>query len=115
MGSAFRNKGVQILLDWVTFALPHPHEVKNYALDLKNNEQKMLLYPAANAPFVGLAFKIEDGKYGQLTYMRVYQGSLRRGGILLNSVTKKKVKVPRIVRMHSNEMEVRDDHATAGF
>jgi elongation factor G len=103
-GSAYKNKGVQTLLDGVGMYLPNPTEVKNEGHDQKNNEAKVVLESAPNKPFVGLAFKLEDGRYGQLTYMRIYQGTVRKGDFIYNSSNDKKVKVPRLVRMHSNEM-----------
>ncbi len=106
MGSAYHNKAVQPLLDGVVDYLPCPHEVKNKALDINKNEAQVDLFPSSSEGFVGLAFKLEEGRYGQLTYVRVYQGSLRKGGWLINVRNGKKVKVPRLVRMHSNEMEV---------
>lgn len=108
MGSAIKNTGVQGVLDGVCAYLPSPDEVHNQALDttLPAHAPPVPLVPAQEAPLVGLAFKLEEGKYGQLTYMRVYQGELRRGAVLVNARTGKKVKVPRLVRMHSDEMEV---------
>jgi elongation factor G len=114
IGSAYKNKGVQLLLDGVNAYLPNPTEVKNIALDQNNKEEKVILESVANKPFVGLAFKLEDGRYGQLTYMRVYQGSLNKGDFIVNnSSNRKRVKVPRLVRMHSNEMND-IDAASAG-
>ncbi|CAG8465312.1 4120_t:CDS:10, partial [Acaulospora colombiana] len=109
MGSAFKNTGVQTVLDAVCAFLPNPTEVHNTALDISRNEAKVDIIPYSKNPFVGLAFKLEDGKYGQLTYVRVYQGSLKRGSFITNSKTSKRVKVPRLVRMHSNEMEDVDE------
>ncbi len=108
MGSAIKNTGVQALLDGVCAYLPDPSEVPAQALDttLPEHAPPVPLVPAVSAPLVGLAFKLEEGRYGQLTYMRVYQGSLKRGGLIYNARTGKKVKVPRLVRMHSDEMEV---------
>ena len=103
-GSAYKNKGVQILLNAVCDFLPSPPEVTNEALDQKNNEAKIIMESTPNKPFVGLAFKLEDGRYGQLTYMRIYQGKVAKGDFIFNQSNQKKVKVPRIVRMHSNEM-----------
>ena len=105
MGSAYHNKSVQPLLDAVVAYLPPPHEVKNYALDTKDGEKETMLSSKASDPFLGLAFKLEESRFGQLTYLRIYQGTLRRGDILVNVRTNKKVKVPRLVRMHSSEME----------
>ena len=104
MGSAFKNKGVQLLLDAVGHYLPNPTEVINEALDQDNGEAKVNLISDPAKPFVGLAFKLEDGKYGQLTYMRMYQGTVNKGDVIYNQTTKRKVKVPRLVRMHADEM-----------
>ena len=105
MGSAFKNKGVQTLLDGVVHYLPNPREVSNVGLDLKNDEAQVDLSGKAEDPFVGLAFKLEEGRFGQLTYMRIYQGSLARGQSIISMVDKKKVRVPKLVRMNSNDME----------
>ena len=104
VGSAFKNKGVQLLLDGVGRYLPNPMEVVNKALDQKNAEAEVILQSDAKKPFVGLAFKLEDGRYGQLTYMRIYQGHINKGDFIVNVNSGRKVKIPRIVRMHSNEM-----------
>ncbi|KAF9915627.1 Elongation factor G, mitochondrial [Lobosporangium transversale] len=109
MGSAIKNKGVQPLLDAVCAYLPSPNEVENIALDIKNEEAKVTLSSGEKDPFVGLAFKLEEGRFGQLTYMRVYQGMLRRGGFITNVKNDKKVKVPRLVRMHADELEDVDE------
>ncbi|KAJ2375628.1 Elongation factor G, mitochondrial [Coemansia sp. RSA 2607] len=105
MGSAIKDKGIQTLLDAVTSYLPDSTEVKNTMLDLDNNEQVVDVVPYSNQPFVGLAFKLEEGKYGQLTYIRVYQGRLEKGQFAYHVKTGKKVKISRLVRMHSNSME----------
>jgi len=105
MGSALADKGVQPMLDAVCDYLPNPSQIENTALDKSKNEQVAKLVPYNSLPFVGLAFKLEENNYGQLTYIRVYQGTLTKGTYLFNSRTDKKVRIPRIVRMHSNEME----------
>ncbi|KAI9097019.1 P-loop containing nucleoside triphosphate hydrolase protein [Phlyctochytrium arcticum] len=106
MGSAYHNRGVQPMLDGVLKYLPKPHEVDNLALDPAKNEEKVLLTSASNnQALVSLAFKLEEGRFGQLTYLRIYQGTLTKGDWIFNSRTGKKVKVSRLVRMHSNEME----------
>jgi elongation factor G len=105
MGSALANKGVQPMLDAVVDYLPDPSEVTNIALDTRKKEAPTALVPYIDKPFVGLAFKLEESPYGQLTYIRVYQGTLKKTMTVFNARTDKKVKVPRIVRMHSNEME----------
>jgi elongation factor G len=104
VGSAFKNKGVQHLLDGVLAYLPSPLESKEKALDQDNNEAEVKLIPDPAKPLVALAFKLEDGRYGQLTYMRLYQGTLRKGDFIYNVNSRKKVKVPRLVRMHAAEM-----------
>jgi elongation factor G len=105
-GSAFRNKGVQLLLDGVVSYLPNPTEVVNEAHDQDKNEEKVVLESDPNKPFVGLAFKLQQDKYGQLTYFRVYQGSVKNGDTIFNiSNENRKVRVPRMFRMHSDERE----------
>jgi elongation factor G len=105
MGSALADKSVQPMLDAVIDYLPNPAEVENLALDRKRAEAPVKLVSYNSLPFVGLAFKLEESNFGQLTYIRVYQGSLKKGANVFNARTGQKVKVPRIVRMHSNEME----------
>jgi elongation factor G len=105
IGSAYKNKGVQILLDAVNEYLPCPTDVENTALDLENDETEQFVTNDPNDPLVALAFKLEDGRYGQLTYVRTYQGVLRKGSTIINTRTGKKVKVGRLVRMHSDQME----------
>lgn len=104
MGSAYKNKGVQTLLDAVTYYLPDPTEKENIALDQNKNEEKVILESSPDKPFVGLAFKLDDGPYGQLTYMRIYQGTMKKGDVIFNSTNDKKVKISRLVQMHSEEM-----------
>lgn len=104
-GSAYKNKGIQPLLDGVVSYLPNPAEVKNYALDLDKNEEQVELSCDENKPCVALGFKLEDGQYGQLTYVRVYQGCLKKGDELYNTRSRKKFKVGRLVRMNSASME----------
>jgi elongation factor G len=105
LGSAYKNKGVQPLLDAVAHYLPSPLEVENSGVDLANNEAPIALSTDPNKPLVALAFKLEEGRYGQLTYLRVYQGRLERGANILNSRTRKRHKVGRLVRMHADDME----------
>ncbi|MFQ5417977.1 MAG: elongation factor G [Myxococcota bacterium] len=109
LGSAYKNKGVQKLLDAVNRYLPAPTDIENTGVDLSNDEASIGIDSDPNKPLVVLAFKLEDGRYGQLTYVRVYQGTLAKGGTIVNSRTKKKHKVGRLVRMHSDVMEEADE------
>jgi elongation factor G len=105
LGSAYKNKAVQPLLDAVTEYLPSPLDIKNTALDLEQDEKEITLSASEDDPLACLAFKLEDGRYGQLTYIRIYQGLLKKGATLINSRNGRKVKVGRLVRMHADEME----------
>ena len=105
MGSAYKNKGIQTLLDGVTYYLPNPTEVKNYALDLDDGEKQMELSSDERSPTIALGFKLEDGQYGQITYVRIYQGTLKKGEELMNTRARKRFKVGRLVRMHAENME----------
>lgn len=104
-GSAHMNKGIQPVLDGVVRYLPNPTEVHNYGLDLDKNEEEVELFNVENKPCVALAFKLDDGQYGQLTYVRIYQGKITKGDELYNTRAKKKFKVGRIVRMNAAAME----------
>jgi len=105
VGSAYKNKGVQTLLDAVVDYLPTPKDVKNIALDLEDNEKEIILSSSPDDPLVCLAFKLEDGRYGQLTYIRTYQGTIKKGDTIINTRTGRKVKIGRLVRMHADQME----------
>jgi elongation factor G len=105
MGSALGNTAVQLLLDAVCYYLPEPREVENIALDLDKAEEPIVLSSDPTKPLVMLAFKLEDGRYGQLTYVRIYQGQVAKDDFITNTRSGKKVKVGRLVRMHSDDKE----------
>lgn len=112
MGSAYKNKGVQDLLDAVTLYLPSPLDVLNTGLNAEDEDEIVEFKSTDNAPFVGYAFKIQDHPLvGQVTYMRLYQGKVAKGDQILNMMTGKRITVKRLVRMHSNEVK---DVAFAG-
>jgi elongation factor G len=114
VGSAYKNVGVQPLMDAVIRYLPNPQDITNEAIDLSGEtEESIALESNSEKPVVLLAFKLEDSRYGQLTYLRIYQGTIDRNSIIINSRSGKKQKVGRLVRMHSNDMEDIDD-ASAG-
>jgi len=106
MGSAYKNKGVQLALDGVTEYLPGPKEREYHGYLPKDGEEEIVkLETDPKKPFVGLAFKLEENKFGQLTYVRVYQGKLKKGDYIYLNNLKKRAKVSRMVKMHANEME----------
>jgi len=105
IGSAYKNIGVQPVLNAVTNYLPSPAEVENSALDMDKEEKEVSLSSDPDDSLVALAFKLEVTPYGQLTYLRIYQGTIGRGDDLINTRARKKIKVGRLVRMHADEME----------
>ena len=112
MGSAYKNRGVQLLLDAVGRYLPSPLEVPNFGTALATGE-KVEVQSDVKLPLIAMAFKISDDQYGQLTYTRIYQGTLKKGDTAYNPRTQKRQRVGRIVRMHSAEKE-EIDYASAG-
>ena len=106
-GSAYKNKGVQPALDAVVSFLPNPTEVNNKAFlrTSAKEEEEVVLETDPKKALCSLAFKLEDGRYGQLTYLRIYQGSVNKGDTIYNTRTGQKTKVGRLVRMHADKME----------
>jgi elongation factor G len=113
LGTAYRNQGVQPLLDAVVRYLPSPlqHEIKASKID--DPEETVELTADADKPFVGMAFKIMDDPFGQLTFLRIYQGTIEKGNMYFNQRTGRKDRFSRIVRMHSDKRE-EIDSASAG-
>lgn len=108
-GSAFKNKGVQNILDGVIEYLPSPTEVKPQPeVDLDGNETGEFAIVDAAHPFRALAFKIMDDRFGALTFIRVYSGTLKKGDTLVNTFTGKNERIGRIVEMHADNAEERD-------
>jgi len=105
VGSAYKNKGVQPLLDGVVHYLPSPHERKYTALDRTNYEIPVEISAQAHDPLLALVFKLEETPFGQLSYVRLYQGTVSRGQRITNVRDGKTIKLARIVRMHADEMK----------
>jgi len=111
MGAAFRNKGVQPVMDAVCSYLPSPADRTPFARDHDNDGAETPLSCDPDAPLVAMAFKIVDESFGQLSYTRIYQGRLVKGGRYRSARTNAMVRIGRIVRMHAND---REDVADAG-
>jgi len=109
MGSAFKNKGVQPLLDAVARYLPSPLEAARPTAVNEDKGERVELEPTKDAGLVCMAFKITDEQFGQLTYTRIYRGTLNKGDTIWNTRTKKKVRVGRMVRMNSNDRDNIDE------
>lgn len=103
MGAALRNKGVQPLLDAIVACLPSPLERVYYARDNDNESAEVAMTADPDAPFVGMAFKLVDESFGQLTYVRTYQGTLRRGDRVQNTRLRRSTRIGRMVRLHANQ------------
>ena len=112
-GSAYKNKGVQLLLDAVVRYLPNPLERKVTAKNWSKPDERFDLEPDPKKPLVAMAFKIVDDPFGQLTFMRLYQGTLTKGEAYINQRTSQKQRFSRIVRMHADKRE-EIDTAEAG-
>jgi elongation factor G len=108
VGSAYKNKGVQLLLDAVCRYLPSPLDRTVVTKNLQNDGADMVLAADPDAPTVAMAFKIVDEPFGQLTYMRVYQGTINKGEFYKNARLGKTQRFSRIVRMHADEREDMD-------
>jgi len=108
VGSALKNKGVQPLMDAIVSYLPNPSEIKNFANKKEGDEiVKVEMDPSRDGSksFVALAFKLEASRFGQLTYLRTYQGMVSKGDYVYNTRTGRKTKVSRLARMHANNLE----------
>jgi elongation factor G len=113
LGTAYRNKGVQTLLDAINRYLPSPLDCDTFGRDPQDPDKQIKLEPDPAKPFVGMAFKIVDDEFGQLTFTRIYQGTIEKGGSYYNQRTGRKERFGRIVKMHADKRE-EVDSATAG-
>ncbi len=105
MGSAYKNKGVQPLMDAVLRFLPCPSDVPIEAVDLDHDNAPVILESDPAKPTVAYVFKLDEGRYGQLTFIRVYQGTLAKADTIIQTRTGRKIKIGRLVRMHADKME----------
>lgn len=105
IGSAYKNKGVQPLMDAVNEFLPCPTDVPIEAVDLDNENAPITLESDPEKQTVAYVFKLDEGRYGQLTFLRVYQGTLSKGDNMIQTRTGKKIKIGRLVRIHADKME----------
>ncbi len=113
-GSAFKNKGIQLVLDAVVDYLPNPTEVKPQPeVDLEGNETGEFAIVDPERPLRALAFKIMDDRFGALTFTRIYSGKISKGDTVLNTFTGKTERIGRIVEMHADE-RIERDSAEAG-
>jgi len=108
LGSAFANKGIQLVLDGIVDYLPNPTEKQELVHNLESDNKEVILKPDPDLPTVVLVFKIEKNQYGQLTYLRIYQGKVEKGDKLFNNRSKKLIKIPKIAKMHADSMETID-------
>lgn len=111
MGAAFKNKGIQPLMDAVCDFLPSPLDRSSFARDHDNEGTEIPLAADPDAPLAAMVFKIADESFGQLSYIRVYQGRLTKGQQYRNARTNRIIRIGRIVRMHAND---REDISDAG-
>ncbi len=105
MGTAYRNKGVQLLLDAIVRYLPSPLDRKVQAKKYDDPSQSFPLEPDPAKPFVGMAFKLVEDAFGQLTFVRIYQGTINKGDMHFNQRTNQKQRFSRIVKMHADKRE----------
>ena len=113
IGSAYRNKGIQPLLDAINRYLPSPLDREVYAKDHGNQGAELPLAPDPDAPLVAMAFKLVEEPFGQVTFVRIYQGTLSKGSFYYNTRQRKRTRISRILRIHADQKEDIDS-ASAG-
>src|SRR5262249_42303274 len=112
-GSAFKNKGIQQLLDAVVEWMPSPLDRGAIKAHLLDSDEEVMLKPDDNEPLAALAFKIMTDPYvGRLTYIRIYSGTLTKGANLLNTTKGSKERISRLIEMHANQRKERDEFYT---